>query len=308
MRKYMIMTMKKSIYASLILIAAMALGFIIQACSSDDPTIGNPTVDSFTLYTDQGTPDAGPVGSLVKLTGTYFSAAGTNIVKFNGVEATVVTSKTATTSLTVIVPSGAITGPVSVTVGSHTGTSTKNFTVNSAVPAPAIIDYSPTSANGADGIELTINGVNFSSTPANNTVEINGVDAGVPTAASATSLTVIVPSGSTTGKITVEVDGATGTATSEKDFTVPTPSVASFTPTYSIPLSTVTITGTNFSKVAGNNVVKFNGVAATVNDVNVKDATANTLTVIVPAGATTGKITVDVDGMIGTSKDDFSIN
>ncbi|HEY8936958.1 MAG TPA: IPT/TIG domain-containing protein [Cyclobacteriaceae bacterium] len=308
MRKYMIMTMKKTIYASLMVIAAIAFGATIQACSSDDPTIGNPTVDDFTLYTDQGTDDAGPVGSLVKLTGTYFSAAGTNTVKFNGVEATVVTSKTATTSLTVIVPAGATTGPVSVTVGTHTGTSTKNFTVNSAVPAPAIIDYSPTSGNGADGVSLTITGVNFSATAANNTVKINGVDAGVPTAASATSLTVTVPSGATTGKITVEVDGATGTATSEKDFTVPTPGITSFTPTYSVPLSTVTITGTNFSKVAGNNVVKFNGIEATVNDVNVKDAAANTLTVIVPVGATTGKITVDVDGMVGTSKDDFAVN
>jgi len=307
MRKYMIMTMKKTIYASLIVIAAIALGAIIQACSSDDPTIGNPTVDDFTLYTDQGTDDAGPVGSLVKLTGTYFSAAGTNTVKFNGVEATVVTSKTATTSLTVIVPAGATTGPVSVTVGTHTGTSTKNFTVNSAVPAPAIIDYSPTSGNGADGVSVTITGVNFSAIAANNTVTIDSIDADV-TAASATSLTVTVPSGVEVGKITVEVDGATGKAISEKDFTAPTPSIKSFTPTYSIVGSTVTITGTNFAKVAGNNIVMFNGKQATVKDVNVKDADANTLTVIVPATASTGKITVGVDGIVATSKDDFTVN
>ena len=45
--------------------------------------------------------------------------------------------------------------------------------------------------------------------------------------------------------------------------------------------------GYGFDPVASNNVVKFNGVTATVSS-----ATAYTLTVVVPAGATTGTVTV----------------
>lgn len=301
--------MRDNLYASLTVMIGAALVIIIQACSTnDDPTIGVPTIDKFTMYTDQGKTNEGPVGTLVKLTGTYFSAAGTNTVKFNGVQATVVTAKTSTSNLTVIVPTGATTGPVTVTVGGHTGTSKTNFTVNSDTPAPGIIDFSPIKGNGADNVELTINGVNFSTTPANNTVKINGVDAGVPTKASATSLTVIVPSGSTTGKITVEVDGATGVATTESDFTVPKPVIASFTPDHSVADGTVVITGTNFSKNAASNIVKFNGVLGVTESVNVKDADKNILTVKAPAGAATGKITVEVDGVVGTSADPFTVN
>ncbi|MEO7988248.1 MAG: IPT/TIG domain-containing protein [Chryseolinea sp.] len=311
MRKNIIRPIKRSLFGSMVLLIAITL-FVLQACdTSEDPTIGTPTVDSFTNYTDQGTPNAGPVGTLVKLTGTYFSAAGKNTVKFNGVEAKVISSKTSTSNLTVVVPAGATTGPVSVTVGGHTGTSTTNFTVSAGTPAPAILDFSPNTGNGVDGIEVAITGVNFSSTPANNVVEINGVATAVNsvdvTDPLANVIKVNVPSGATTGKITVEVNGANGIATTDKDFSVPTPKIASFTPSKSIVGSTVVITGTNFSKTADDNIVMFNGVAATVVEVNVKDAAANTLTVIVP-NTTTGKITVDVDGVVGTSGDPFTVN
>jgi hypothetical protein len=47
----------------------------------------------------------------------------------------------------------------------------------------------------------------------------------------------------------------------------------------------------------------FNGVEATVSE-----ASASSLTVIVPAGATTGKVSVAVDGKTGTSGDNFTVN
>ena len=59
----------------------------------------------------------GMVGDSVIFTGTNFStAAGGNVVKFNGVAATAVTPMTST-KLTATVPPGATTGPVSVSVG-----------------------------------------------------------------------------------------------------------------------------------------------------------------------------------------------
>jgi gliding motility-associated-like protein len=80
---------------------------------------------------------------------------------------------------------------------------------------PTITSFTPTF--GSVGTTVTITGVNFSATPANNTVMFNGVTA-VVTASTATSITCTVPAGATTGKITVTVAG--NTATSATNFTV----------------------------------------------------------------------------------------
>ena len=65
----------------------------------------------------------------------------------------------------------------------------------------------------------------------------------------------------------------------------------------------VQITGTHFdSTAASKNVVKFNGVAATV-----MNATATGLTVVVPLGAATGKITVMVNSLLDTSAVNFVV-
>lgn len=84
-----------------------------------------------------------------------------------------------------------------------------------SIPPPTITSFTPTS--GPIGITVTINGINFDTTPSNNTVQFNGTIA-VVTASTATSITTSVPSGATTGTITVTVAG--NTATSATNFTV----------------------------------------------------------------------------------------
>ena len=64
------------------------------------------------------------------------------------------------------------------------------------------------------------------------------------------------------------------------------PSITSFSPTIATPGSTVTITGTNFSSTAANNIVFFGATQA-----NVITATTTQMTVSVPAGATYTPIT-----------------
>jgi N-acetylneuraminic acid mutarotase len=73
------------------------------------------------------------------------------------------------------------------------------------------------------------------------------------------------------------------------------PLLVSFLPASGGIGESVSINGTGFSLVAANNIVKFNGVTATVTSVS---TTSNpmTLFVTVPAGATTGKLTVQVNG------------
>lgn len=165
---------------------------------------------------------------------------------------------------------------------------------------PAITGF--TSASGEIGATVTITGTNFSTTPASNTVRFNGTGATV-TASTATSITTTVPTGATTGKITVTVGSLT--ATSATDFTViaaGTPVITSFAPFNGPVGTTITITGTNFSAIAADNAVKFNGTVAVVTT-----STATSITTNVPAGATTGKITVVGGGLTGTSSTDFQV-
>ena len=75
---------------------------------------------------------------------------------------------------------------------------------------PTITSFTPTSGN--IGTSITITGTNFDPTPENNTVFFDPIEATV-TAASATSLTVTVPSGAGFGPISVTVNNRTVTST-----------------------------------------------------------------------------------------------
>jgi hypothetical protein len=83
---------------------------------------------------------------------------------------------------------------------------------------------------------------------------------------------------------------------------IPVPTITSFTPISGPVGTTVTIIGKNFSPVATNNIVKFNGTVA-----EVKSSTSTNMIVVVPNGVTTGNITVTVAGQVATSKDIFTV-
>ena len=101
--------------------------------------------------------------------------------------------------------------------------------------APLIASFSPSS--GLVGDTVTINGFNFGATPG---VKFNGIAAFSSVNGSGTVITATVPSGATTGPITVEVAGEP-TATSATDFTVLAPNTPIIT------LSTNTISGLSTS-------------------------------------------------------------
>lgn len=265
---------------------------VFSACSEED-VLSTPTIAGFT-------PTSGVPGTTVTIIGANFSTtAAENTVTFNGVAATV-TSASAT-QLTVVVPE-ATKGKISVTVNGKTVTSTNDFTVEEEVLSPAITSFSPTSAKV--GTSIVITGTNFNNTVSGNVVTINGTVASV-TAATTTQLTVTVPSGASgTGKITVTANGLM--ATSSADFTVTTegsttPTISSFTASGAVG-SALVITGTNFSTTPANNIVTINGVTALVTA-----ATATQLTVVVPAGATSGAIAVTVNGVTVTSSSSFTV-
>ncbi len=73
-----------------------------------------------------------------------------------------------------------------------------------------ITSFSP-AAEGKVGDTITINGAGFDPTPANNSVTFSGVTASV-TGSTATTLTVVVPSGAETGPVVVTVDSRSSRA------------------------------------------------------------------------------------------------
>jgi len=162
-----------------------------------------PKIDSFT-------PTTGPAGTSVTISGVNLRAAtGEPTVKIGAVPAAVSPGST-DTSVTVTVPSTAVTGKISVTTADGTGISTDNFVV---IKLPTITSFTPTS--GQVGALVTIAGTNLGTAT---DVTFNGTSAGAPTVLSATSIRANVPPGATTGKIAVT--NPAGTVQSAGTFTV----------------------------------------------------------------------------------------
>src|SRR5207245_5354059 len=148
----------------------------------------------------------------------------------------------------------------------------------------------------------TINGTAFSPTAAQDTVQFNGVTAGI-VSASATRLVVTGPAGATTGPISVST-GA-GPVLSSSNFTVSAgsgvPTITSFTPGMGTPGTAVSLTGTNFDILA-NDKTAFNTTHAAV-----ASATGTQIGTTVPANATSGKISIATPAGQGTSLPDFYV-
>jgi large repetitive protein len=244
-----------------------------------------PSISSFS-------PSSGPVGTSVTLNGTGLS--GARAVKFGGVGATSFSVNASGTKITTTVPSGAVTGKITVTTPGGTATSATNFTVTTTATAPTISSFSPKS--GPVGTSVRISGSGFAGATA---VRFNGVSASYTVNTQGTRIDTKVPTGATTGKITVTTPGGTATSATNFTVTVPAPTISSFSPTSGRTGTSVTITGTAFT---GATAVRFGGVRASfvINS-------ATQITATVPVGAVTGKISVTTPGGTGTSSKNFTV-
>ena len=171
-----------------------------------------------------------------------------------------------------------------------------NFTISAAPGGPAISSLSP--GSGVAGSTLTISGTGFGTNPADLSVTVGGVAATI-TGVTNTVLTVTVPTTALTGAVVVtrsNSGAANGTANGGV-FQV-TPVVLSVSPTSGTVGSSVVISGNSFG---GATRVSFNGTETTAFTVNT-GVSPNTITVVVPAGATSGALVVYTAG--GASNED----
>jgi uncharacterized repeat protein (TIGR03803 family) len=149
------------------------------------------------------------------------------------------------------------------------------------------------STSGKVGKMVEILGQGFKGTTG---VSFNGVAATFKVV-SPTYLTAVVPTGATTGSVTVKTPG--GTLTSNKPFRV-TPVILSFSPSGGKVGSLVTITGNSLTQTTK---VTFGGVKATSFTVN----SDTHVTATVPTGAKTGRIGITTPGGTATSSGIFTV-
>lgn len=159
-----------------------------------------PTITSFT-------PTSGITGSTVTITGTGLSKA--TAVHFGSAKATFTADSA--TQVEATVPNGAPSADISVTTPAGTATSKSLFK-----PTLSVASFTPTSA--AVGKVVTITGVGFTKS---STVSFNGTAAKTVTYVSSTTLKATVPSGATSGVISVTNTAApVGTVSSFAHFAV----------------------------------------------------------------------------------------
>ena len=239
-------------------------------------------------------PANGPVGTPVSIAGSGLLDGGNNAaVTFNGTPA-VISSATAG-SIQVTVPTGATSGPISVFVNGVTVKTTSSFTVTS--PLFNISSISPN--YGAPAALIKIAGTGFGATQGTGSVTVGGAPSHI-VSWSNTLIEIQVPSKATTGNIVVIVGGVSSNGV---PFTFyPYPAITGFSPTSAPVGAPVTITGTGLLDGGNNATVTFNGIPAVISS-----DTSDSIQVTVPAGATSGPISVFVNGISVKSSSNFTV-
>ncbi len=235
-------------------------------------------------------PAIGTIGTPVTITGTgLMDGGGNGAVTFNGTQAAILSQSQ--TSIQVDVPPGATTGPVSVRANGNTVKSSTNFTITQ------ITGISPNYGSPAALIKIT--GTSFGATQGSSRVTVGGAPSYV-VSWSNTAISIQVPSNATTGNIVVTVDGA---ASNGVAFTFhPFPAITGLSPTSGTVGTPVTITGTGLMDGGGNGAVTFNGTPAAI-----ITQSGTSIQVNVPAGATTGPVSVHANGNTVKSSTSFTV-
>ncbi len=248
-----------------------------------------PTIAAFT-------PDGGPAGTALTITGTGFTGASS--VTIGGTPAagfTVVSD----TEIDATVAAGTASGHITVAVPAGTATSDGFF-----FAAPTVTGFTPASAGAR--ATITVTGTNL--VGATN-VELDGTAASFDVV-SETTLTFTVPGSAATGTIRVTTPG--GTATSTDVLTVaPQPAITGFAPADGSIGTPVSVTGTNLLGTIGVRIGSIVTVPTSVTDTQVvftvpPGADSGPIMLLNPAGSATSAGTFVVSSSSPGSISDFA--
>ena len=249
-----------------------------------------PTIDSVT-------PESGPEGTVVTIRGANFGPSvgavqGTSGVSFNGVWST--PASWSGSAITVMVPPGAATGDVVVTVGGQPSAGVEFTVTGAGGSGPAVGTVSP--MLGVEGTVVTIRGEGFGPTAEMGGVSFNGVWASA-ISWSEEEIRVAVPRDAGTGPVVVTAHGqvSNGVSFMVADSGLGEPAIHSLSSGTGPEGMVVTIEGENFGPAIGayegRSGVSFNGVWG-----EPVSWSETQIQVAVPAGAPSGLVTVAVGG------------
>jgi hypothetical protein len=173
-------------------------------------------------------------------------------------------------------------------------------------PPPTITSISP--KNPQPGDVVTITGTGFGSVATDVKVTI-GTQVITINTVSATEIKFTLPANITAGDLALAIKSITATSTDPQGVTItPQPatvavSVLSISPAQAKVGDVVTVLGTGFSATLADNVFKFNGATAVIQSV-----VLGSMQVIVPAGATTGLVSLSVKGGTAVNGPQFTLD
>jgi hypothetical protein len=230
-----------------------------------------------------------PVGGPVTIKGSGFGAVS-DTVTFAGIPGIV--SSWSDTKIVVAVPGNLPAGFVDVGVSVNgVASNTQSFLV-----IPVITQISPLS--GVVGTSVTITGTSFGDQQGQSIITFGGVPA-TATAWTNKSITAVVPNTASLGPIVVTVNGFD---TNGVSFPV-TPSIAAVQPAVAAIGAQVTIKGGGFGPTPGTiGSVTVNGVAAQIGNWS-----TNSITAIVPTGASSGNVVVTTADNLVSNGVNFNI-
>ena len=268
-------------------------------------TVGIPP--SISSYT----PDYGPDGTSITVTGTGFgSSQGSSTIYFvtlSQVYTYLTVTSWSATSITATVPSGTANGLqyMYISVAGLNTIGTYPFTVGTP---PSITSYSPD--YGPDGTAITVTGTGFGASQSSSAIYFisaaNVWTTLTPTSWSDTQIVAPVPSGLADGLQYMYVNVAGLTSIGTYPFTVGTPpSITSYSPTYGPAGSTtLTITGSGFGASQGTSYVDFQSTSNISSSLTPTGWSDTQIVVPIPSSLANGLnymyIYVDGLGSIGT--------
>jgi len=254
------------------------------------------------------TPASGFIGTSVTVSGSNFGATqGTSTVTFNGVSAGTATSWS-DTQIVVVVPGGATTGPVVITVNGVASNSDKIYTVIADIVAPITTESATPAANGAgwnsSNVTVTLTATDNAggSGVASVTYTLTGAQAGGGSVAGSGTSFAIMAEGTTT--VTYHAMDIAGNSEADKtlvikiDKTPPTLTMPTLAPSYAFD-GTVTL---NFSASDG-----VSGVGTSQATFNGSTVTSGTTVTLTKAGTNTFTLTAtDEAGNTASQSTSFS--
>lgn len=239
------------------------------------------------------------IGQSVTITGTFFAPeAEENTVNFSD-NCSAIASSASNGSITVEVPEGASSGPVTITANGELGLPSQKLTIQLQ---PTIADITPVIA----GINatITITGTEFYQPSVSFAGENGYINGAVQsTSNDGTRLTVTVPKGAIDGPIRVTCHGIESEA-SEQSFSVQqVPTITECFPTTVTSGQTINIKGTNFSDTG--TLVYFQSSQPAANALTdnppisapATHVTSTSLQATVPEGAVSGEVNVVSNGV-----------